>query len=448
MGKIWRVGLVACLALTVMLGFSVGMVEANPYAKYKGTTIVVNWPAHAHYDAVINSGVIQEFEKMSGIKVEVDKLQYMRMHEKQLLEMSKPRGGDYDIISYVCMWKTEYVQKGLLMPLSHFFVNASLADPNYDPEDLIPGYVGTTGYVGGKKSYLPGVTAGLYGIPFGSETSILAYRKDIFEKHGLKEPVTYDDMLHAARVIKEKEPGMYGVTSRGSSGHQVGHAWLLHLTPFNGEVFNDKWEPVFHQGGGLKSVKILKEIVETGPPGIPSFGFSEMMNSFLQGQAAMWLDSTIIPGMVRNPKVSKVGGKVAYTLHPKGDVRSSETGGFGIAIPANSKNKEAAFLFMQWLTSKAQDKKIARAGGHPCRNSTLTALQNEFPEFAVFKEQLKYANPNWRPIIPEWPEVEVQNIGVGLSEAITGKKSPEEALRQYVEPVRKIMERAGYYTWK
>lgn len=451
MGKYWKLGLTATMVLALTLGLITGVALAgNPYAKYKGTTIVVNWPAHGHYDAVIRSGVVKEFEKMSGIKVEIDTLQYMRMHEKQLLEMSKSRGGDYDIISYVCMWKTEYVQKGLLMPLSHFFVNAALADPDYDPGDLIPAYVGTTGYVGGKKGYQPGVTAGLYGIPFGSETSILAYRKDIFEKHGLKEPVTYDDMLHAARVIKEKEPGMYGVTSRGASGHQVGHAWLLHLTPFRGEVFNDKWEPVFNTGGGLKSLQILKEIVETGPPGIPSFGFSEMMNSFLQGQAAMWLDSTIIPGMVRNPKVSKIAGKVAYTLHPKGIVRSSETGGFGLAIPTNSKNKEAAFLFMQWLTSKAQDKKIARAGGHPCRNSTLNdpEMQKEFPEFKVFKEQLKYANPDWRPIIPEWPEVEEQNIGIGLSEAITGKKSPEAALQQYVEPVRKIMERAGYYTWK
>ncbi|UCF91718.1 MAG: sugar ABC transporter substrate-binding protein [Desulfobacterales bacterium] len=431
----------------LLWGLNPAVQAGNPYEKFKGTTIVVNFPAHAHYDAAMT--VIPEFTQQTGIKVEVDKLQYMRMHEKQLLEMSKPQG-DYDLISYVCMWKTEYVNKGLLTPLAPFITNAKLADPNYDFDDLIPAYVGTTGLVGGKKGYQPGVSAALYGIPFGSETSILAYRKDIFDKYGLKAPETYDDMLQAARVIKEKESGMYGVTSRGASGHQVGHAWLLHLTPFGGEVFDDNWEPAFHKEPSLKAIGVLKEIVETGPPGIPSFGFSEMMNSFLQGQAAMWLDSTAIAGMVRNPKVSKIEGKVAYTLHPKGVVRSSETGGFGIAIPANSQNKEAAFLFMQWLTSKEQDKQIALAGGHPCRLSTLrdSELRKVYPEFAVFEEQLQYANPDWRPIIPEWPEVEVQNIGIGLSEAITGKKTPQEAMQQYVEPVRKIMERAGYYTWR
>ena len=70
MDKILRVALVSSLALTLIFTLGVGMADANPYAKYKGTTIVVNWPAHGHYDAVISSGVIKEFEKISGITVD------------------------------------------------------------------------------------------------------------------------------------------------------------------------------------------------------------------------------------------------------------------------------------------------------------------------------------------------------------------------------------------
>ena len=98
--RLLTLGVVTAVTLGFVLGGLVGTVEAgNPYAKYKGTTIVVNWPSHAHYDAVMRAEMISEFTKLTGIKVEVDKLQYMRMHEKQLLEMSKPKG-DYDIISY------------------------------------------------------------------------------------------------------------------------------------------------------------------------------------------------------------------------------------------------------------------------------------------------------------------------------------------------------------
>jgi len=443
----WNKSFAAIFAVAGLLNLATGMAQASPYAKYAGTTIVINWPAHAFYDAATK--LIPEFTKETGIKVEVDKVEYMRMRDKQLLEMIKPKG-DYDLISYVCMWKTEYVSKGLLVPLAPFFTNPALADPAYDPGDLVPAYLATTGMVGGKKGYQPGPTAALYGVPFGSETSIFAYRKDIFDKHGWKVPKTYDEMLKLCRMVREKEPNMYGLTMRGEAGHQVGHGWLNHLTPYGGEVFDDKWEPAFQKEPSIKAIKAMIEIVKTGPPGIPTFAFGAMADAFLLGHAAMYLDATAIPSMVRNPAISKVGGKVAYALHPKAVKHSTETGGFGIAIPANSTKKEAAFLFMQWMTSKATDRKIAKLGGMPNRLSTLKdpELQKEFPEYSAILENLKYANPDWRPIIPEWPEISVQHIGIALHEAITGKKTPEKAMGDAVEPVRKIMEKAGYYSWR
>ena len=440
-------GFVTLLGICVLLFSAWGNAQASPYAKYAGTTIVINWPAHAFYDAATK--LIPEFTKETGIKVEVDKVEYMRMRDKQSLEMSKPKG-DYDLISYVCMWKNEYVFKGLLAPLAPFFTNPGLADPTYDPGDLVPAYLATTGMVGGKKGYLPGPTAALYGVPFGSETSIFAYRKDIFDKHGLKPPKTYDEMLKLAATIRQKEPSMYGVTMRGEAGHQVQHAWLNHLTPYGGEAFDDKWEPAFHKEPSIKAIKAMVQIVKTGPPGISTFAFGAMADAFLLGHATMFLDATAICGMVRNPNVSKVQGKVAYALHPKAVKHSTETGGFGIAIPANSTKKEAAFLFMQWMTSKAADRKIAKLGGMPNRISTLKdpELQKELPEFSAILENLKYANPDWRPIIPEWPEISMQHVGIALHEAITGKKTPEKAMSDVVEPVRKIMEKAGYYSWR
>ena len=238
-------GLVVLLLMSFVMLFAAANALANPYAKYAGTTLVINFPNIAYYNYAVQ--VIPEFTKETGIKVEIDKLEYMKMRDKQLLEMSKPKG-DYDLISYVIMWKTEYVSKGLLSPLAPFFTNAALADPDYDAADLVPAYVQAIGTVGGRKGYLPGPTASVYGVPFGTETSMFAYRKDIFEKHGWKVPKTYEEMLKLCKLVKEKEPGMGGITMRGEAGHQVQHAWFNHLTPYGGEVFDDKWEPLFHKG--------------------------------------------------------------------------------------------------------------------------------------------------------------------------------------------------------
>ena len=440
-------GLVALLLMCFIMLFAAANALANPYAKYAGTTLVANFPNHPYYNYAVQ--VIPEFTKETGIKVEIDKLDYMKMRDKQLLEMSKPKG-DYDLISYVIMWKTEYVSKGLLSPLAPFLTNAALADPNYDAADLVPGYVQAIGTVGGRKGYLPGPTASVYGVPFGTETSMFAYRKDIFEKHGWKVPKTYDEMLKLCKLVKEKEPGMGGITMRGQAGHQVQHAWLNHLTPYGGEVFDDKWEFHFHKGGSIQAIKAMIEMVKTGPPGIPTFEYGAMTDAFLLGKAAMYLDNTALPGQVRDPNKSKVVGKVGYALHPKAVKQSTETGGFGIAIPANSQKKEAAFLLLQWLTSKATDYKITKFGAMPNRLSTLKdpGMQKDYPEFAAVLENLKYANPDWRPLIPEWTEISQQHIGIALHEAITEKKTPEKAMADVVEPVKKIMEKGGYYTWR
>ncbi len=419
-----------------------GAMAQNRYAKYAGQTVVFSIPAHPHYDAMLK--ILPQFTKETGIKVETDKLAMGRMKEKQLLEMAKPQG-DYDLGCYVVMWKGEYVAKNLIHPLEPFFQNAALADPSYDMKDIIPIYLENLGLVGGPKGYLSGAGAKLYGLPYGAETSVLAYRKDIFAKHNLQPPTNYAEFSKLLRIIKDKE-GIGSLASRGQAGHQAVHAWLLHLNPLGGSVFDDQWKPRFNDKIGVEALKFLQEVVATGPAGIAGYGQGESNTAFLQGQAAMYLDSTSLAGLVNDPSKSKVVDKVSWALHPMGTRRASQSGGLGLAIAKNAKNADAAFLLMQWLTAKAQDKAVTAAGGAPTRNSTLADvdLVRKYPEFITFKEALKYSNPDWRPIIPVWDKINVQALGVGISEALTGKKTAEVALNDMVPQVTQIMREAGY----
>lgn len=418
---------------------------ANPYAEYEGTTVVVNFPAHPHYNAVMK--VLPEFTKETGIEVEVDQLPYLKMRERQTLELAQDEG-EYDLISYVVFSKADYVFADQLENLARFFMDPKLADPSYDAGDLIDGYVQNIGVAGGFKGYLPGPTGSLFGIPFGSETSVLAYRKDIFEKHGIPAPETYDDLLSAACKIPEVEPGMGGMASRAASGHQASHAFLLHLAPLGGRVFDDKWMPIINNEAGVAAAEALKTIVDCGPEGAMSFGPAEAANAFSSGQAAMFLDSiAFMPGF-EDPERSSVAGKVGYALHPEGVRRGSQTGGFGIGIPKNAENKEAAFLLMQWLTSKKGDLMVAMEGGNPSRFSTYqdAALNEKFPFSATFGEALKYADPDWRPIIPPWGKINA-DIGTTMSKVLTEDLDIQEALDGVAERTQAVMEEAGYYTW-
>jgi multiple sugar transport system substrate-binding protein len=437
------------LGTTLASGFALvgaAMAEEGPYAPYAGTTLVVNFPAHPHYDAVMK--VLPQFTAETGIEVEVDMLPFLDMRERQTLELALDEGA-YDLISYVVFSKADYVFADQLDNLAKYFMNPRLADPTYDAADLIDGYVQNIGVAGGEKGYLPGPTGSLFGIPFGSETSVLFYRTDIFEKHGLAVPDTYEAFLDLACKIPELEPGMGGVASRAASGHHASHAFLLHLAPLGGRVFDDAWQPRINDAQGIAAAEALKRIVECGPEGSAAFGPNEAANAFAQGQAAMFLDSIAYAANFADPAKSTVVGKVGYALHPMGVQRASQTGGFGLGIPANAANPEAAFLLMQWLTSKKGDLAVAMEGGNPSRFSTYAnaELNAKYPWSTTFGEALKFADPDWRPIIPAWGKINA-DIGTTLSQVLTEGLDVKTALDGIAERTAALMAEEGYFVWQ
>lgn len=423
-----------------------GMANANPYEPYEGTTLIVNFPAHPHYNAVME--VLPEFSAQTGIEVEVDMLPYLDMRERQTLELTLDEGA-YDLLAYVVFSKADYVYADQIYNLAPFFMNPRLADPNYDAEDLIDGYVQNIGVAGGERGYLPGPTGSLYGLPFGSETSVLYYRTDIFEEHGLEVPETYDELLELACLIPELEPGMGGVASRAASGHQASHAFLLHLAPLGGRVFGDGWTPTINSPEGVAAAEALRQIVECGPEGSSAFGPAEAANAFAQGQAAMFLDSIAFAPTFEDESRSTVVGNVGWAPHPVGVRAASQTGGFGLAIPRNAENPEAAFLLMQWLTSREGDLAVALAGGNPSRFSTYenAELNAAYPWSATFGEALADADPDWRPIIPPWGRINA-DIGTTMSEVLTQGLDIQEALDGIAERTQALMEEEGYYVWQ
>lgn len=447
MNKFIKIGLVAGALASSTAAMTVSAAFADPYEKYRGTEIVVSWPSLAHFN--IAEELIPQFTEETGISVETDPLQYGKLRDKQLLEMSKATG-DYDVVSWVVFWKTEYVKKGLLTPLSQMFANPALVDPAYDIGDITPAYLENGGKVGGAQGYLDGPSAGLYGIPFSAQTTLMAYRKDLLEKHGISVPETYVELLAASQMLNAKE-GIGGLTGRAQSGHQANDFFLTHYGPTGGSLIDDNYKPIVNNPKAVKTLEMLAEFVKVGPVGMTGYGYGDMVNSFVQGDAAFYLDASKIRKTVEDETKSRIKGKVGYALHPTIDGNcGSGTGGFAMGIPANSKNKEAAFLFIQWMTNKATDMKLAEMGGDPIRTSTMTNpdLQARFADYPVLVEQLKCARADWRPLIPEYPEIDAQIIGIAVSEAITGAKPAQQAMDEANVKIEKLLTEKGYYAWQ
>ena len=427
------------------LGMLVSVGLADPYAKYKGETIVASWPALDHYKKA--KTLVKEFTKETGIKVEIDYLPYLKLRDRQILEMSK-RKGEYDVVSWVVMWKTEYVSKGLLTPLAEFYAKPSLVDPDYDIDDIAMAYLKSGGTIGGKLGYLPGPGSALYGIPFSAETSFMAYRKDIFTKYNIAVPKTYAQLDKAIDKLHAK--GLPAATVRGKTGHHIVDAYLLHLSPMGGKIFDEKFNPVFNSPEAVKAAEFLRKTIKTGPKGVTTFGFGEAAAALLQGDAMIYIGSNKIAAMSRDKRLSKMDGKIGFALHPTDMRCGSKTGGFAMGIPANSRKKEAAFLFIQYITSKKADQRMVELGGNPIRISTLENPSNKrkYPDYAVTAKQLPCADADWRPLIPVWNEINVDILGQALGKIVSTDGPVKPILDDAVKKARKVMKRNGYYNWR
>lgn len=86
----------------------------DPYAEFRGTTLTVSWPSLGQFQ--LAETVLEEFEQETGINVEVEAIPYLDLRARQMGEMSK-LSGEFDLVSWVIMWKGEYVAEGLLEPL-------------------------------------------------------------------------------------------------------------------------------------------------------------------------------------------------------------------------------------------------------------------------------------------------------------------------------------------
>ena len=430
------------LFITPLLTSALASLSSVAIAATNQQTLRIMLPALPYFELLKQS--IKKFASDNSIVVEIDVFPYLEMREIQLSELHKKQG-KYDLIIMLAAWKTEYATLNLLTNLSKEQKSGRLKID--DINDFIPAYLTVAGKVGGEKGYLDGPGAQLFALPLGADTSILAYRSDIFKKHNWKPPVNYDELLALLPLIRKQEPTLIPLCSRGARGHQITHAWLLHFNAFGGEVFDKAWRPSIHNTAGIKAIETLKAINATTPGGILNNLFADAGNAFITGSAAMYLDSSTIFNIINDPVKSLVQDKVDFALHPKGTIHSSETGGFAIAVPKNTQRPAQALQMLATFTNKIQEKNIARKGGIPVRTSTLNdpQLQEIFPEYAVLAKQIEYANPNWRPIIAEWAIINEQILGTVIHDAVAGVITPAAALEQAEEKIKALMKSTGRY---
>jgi multiple sugar transport system substrate-binding protein len=316
--------------------------EAKQYA---GTEINVFWEAGLQALGPQNfSG--PKWEELTGIKVNIIEAQHDEMFPKM---MQEHRGGTgaYDVLNIVPAWMGDMVRAGAVEPL-----DAYVDKYGYRAE------LDDIGDVYRENQMRIGDT--IYGFPDDGDVFILYYRKDIFEEMGLSVPTTWDEFYEVSKAITDaKAPEVYGSAFMRARG--LLQYFYQERARVEGCKFFDA-ESMKATINGPGCVKALAGMVKdntTMPPGIEAWGFVETLAAFNAGQSAM-LQSWPPVGRwsagygtddiaMQWVPPSVVAGKVGYALPPGGHPQLAA--GFAMAVSSSSKNKDAAYLYIQWINS-------------------------------------------------------------------------------------------------
>ncbi|HEU0222266.1 MAG TPA: sugar ABC transporter substrate-binding protein [Paracoccaceae bacterium] len=407
--------------------------------------------------ATVNNGDMIRMQKLSGeftAKHPDITLEWVTMEENVLRQKVTTdiatKGGQYDVLTIGTYEVPIWAKAGWLVPLDNL-------GAEYDVDDLLP-------------SIRDGLSleGKLYAAPFYGESSMVMYRKDLFEQAGLTMPdaPSWDFIAEAARKLTDKSAELYGICLRGKAGWGENMAFLsATANSFGARWFDMDWQPQFDSPAWKSTLDFYVNLMkDAGPPGASSNGFNENLALFQSGKCGMWIDATVAASFVTNPAESQVADKVGFALAPDNGLgkRGNWLWAWSLAIPAASQKVEAAQTFIAWATSKEYLELVAaKEGWANVPPGTRTSLyenpeyQKAAPFAAATLASIKAADPT-SPTVEPVPYVGIQfvaipefqaigtAVGQQFSAALAGKMSVDDALRAAQALTEREMKKAGY----
>ncbi len=339
--------------------------------------------------------------------------------------LTAARGGDAPQLSVILSVDMfTLLDEDLILPFDDF---ATTAEDKEWLNSFYPSFMENS-RTGGKT----------YGIPFQRSTPVLYWNKEAFKEAGLDPdtpPATWEEMVEMGKKLVKKnasgEVERWGVRIP-SSGFPY---WLFQGLSTQNDVIlanNDGNKTNFDDPKVVEALQYLVDL--SGKHGVMAPGIIEWGSTpkaFFEGQTAMmWTTTGNLTNVRKNAPFDFGVGML-----PANKRRGAPTGGGNFYMFKGSTDAElkAAFDFIKWITGPEQSAKWTIATGYVAprpatwETDAMKAYTADFPPALVARDQLEYA-------VAELSTYENQRVtrifNDALEAAITGKKTPAEALKE------------------
>ncbi len=411
---------------------------------YSGTTIRMVGEALPPLEAL--KKMAPEFEKQTGIHVEVEMYEHSEAVNKVQLDLNSHRGR-YDVIIQPHRELGKFATNNHLVEISKMMADPALRDPSFDPDkQLYQTAWHEISWYDGKE----------YGFPFTVLNMFMWYRSDLLadpkEQEGFKAKYGYDlapaqnwkQYRDIAEWFYRPDQGFYGTALQGKRHEALWYEWLNFLYSFGGDMLDTKsgsecGPVIVNSPQAIAATEYYKSLKAFSPPDTLNYFWDDVMALMQQGEVAqliMWNDSTYAVAV--DESASTVVGKMGFDIVPQGEGgKVAQVEGWSYLVPTSSKNKEAAYLFIQWMMDYDQQLNQHLNGGATARPDVYSSEEvQKLPYSKASMDSNAVARP--KPTVPlsgEMTDILVRE----LSSYLADEKTAKEALDRSAQDISTLL---------
>lgn len=374
-------------------------------------TVTINFWHHYSAQSAENETLmnvlIPAFEAENpGIKVNAVSHEWAELHDKVLVSANS--NALPDVARCDIAWLPEFQKMGILVALDEEM--ADFADVSGQLLDSAM----STAVIGGHY----------YALALNTNSKIMFYNTAMLEAADVKVPTTMDEWVEAIKKLSGENANgqqVWGWNEPALAGWNI----CPFIWSFGGSLTNEDQTAAtgyINSPATVKAIETFAELVKAG--GITGFNAGDipMTDGFGTGRYAMMLE-----GPWKSAELAGAYPDVAYGTAPipAGEGGSiSVLGGEDIAM-FNSANKEAAWKFMQFMTSEYAETEMAKCGQIPVNKAALESETVKAADYAPFIEAIQTAKA--RPTVAAWSEMD-NDLQVAMNAVVTGEKTAQEAM--------------------
>lgn len=389
--------------------------------------------------------MLDRFNKLTGINVVYDVIPEADIFTK-LQPVIMSRSGEYDAVVMIWDSMAQYIKAGLIADLSTY-VNETRF-PKFDMNE----------YPDPIKNFLT-YDGKVWGIPVAVAAQIGNYRKDLFDKAGLKPPTvstSWQDVSTQAKALTKD--GIVGVVMEMKAG-QIYNELLNSLPPDKPFLDEKKRLSILRDPQVISNVATWVKMLNEGlmQKDVLATSLEDAWAKFANGgyawQPLSW--PTEVATLV-DPKSSKVADTVGFAPIPVGTPR---IGGWACTILSDSKEKEAAYLHLDWLagTQNSLNEVVELGNLNSANTKYIRAHADEIkpkilagPNGAAIWEGLQagwasidHGRMSAAPGVPEFSQMG-NEIYPFLAKIMSGTLSPTDGMNQAADAGDALLKKAGY----